>query len=204
MINIVFFAAIALFSVAGYSAYKDNDATPLLKEHYLLLTDLLTEGNQKANAAVKMFFDDRSGYFKKHEDELYERGIESPVDIPEVIVLVDTLIKHEKLVYQDHKTRPDLTLGLLNKLSAVNFENSECYKDLMAHFKNTKYGIGAFLDLNLNGPSIFECFKSQGYHLLSIDEDSDSYALILVKDNDFEKLKKLSYAAGVKLHYVNK
>lgn len=183
---------------------KNKDTTPLLEENYLLITDLLTEGNQHASADVKMFFDNRNGYFKKHEDELFERGIESSANIPEVVVLIDTLIKYEKLVYQDYKTRPDLTLNLLNKISAVNFANSECYKELMEHFKNTKYGIGSFLDLNENGPSIFECFKSHSYHLLSIDEDSDSYALILVRHNDFEKLKKLSSSAGVKLHYVNK
>ncbi len=204
MIYLLILVLLLLVGVALFAMNKKVGDEPQLRNDYLELVDILSQGNQQARSEVQLFFDKNDDYFNQYEDDLLNRGIESSEDIPPVIVLVDALIRHDKVVYQDHAAEPGWALASLNKLSNAVLDKSEGYWELMEHYKSTKYGLGTFLDKEGYGPSIFQCVKSQGYRLLSIDEGSDSYALILVEEKDLPELIRLSQKAGVKISYLNK
>ncbi len=202
MIYVFIVAVITVFVIVGCSINKKQDDQ--MKDSYLRLSETISAGDQEVSGEISLYFNNKVKYFKKFERDLFERGIESPEEIPDVIVLVDSLMRHDKIAYQDHSSEPGYALGLINKLSGNELEKYSCYETLLKHFRKTKYGIGSYLDLDIEGPSIFECVKSQGYRLLSINEDSDSYPLFLVKESNFIPIKQLASDAGVQLHFENK
>lgn len=153
---------------------------------------------------VSLFVSNRTKYFKKYEDDLFERGIEEPVQITPPIALIDALSKAKYLVYQDGSSEPGWALDQLDKLSGNAISKARRYDQLKDYYSDSKYGIGTFLDGDGEWPSIFECIKSVGFHLLAINEDSDSYALALVPNKDLPVVLETAHKAGISLYFTQK
>ena len=153
---------------------------------------------------VSLFLSNQSKYFKQHEDDLFERGIEEPSQVTPPIALIDALSKAKHLVYQDGSSEPEWVLKQLNELSGNALSQASCYNQLKDYYSNTKYGIGTFLGNDGEWPSLFECIKSVGFNLLAINEDSDSYAIVLVQSKDLAVALETAQKAGISLYFTQK
>ncbi len=120
------------------------------------------------------------------------------------MVLIDALLSHDKVIYQDHKAEPSEVLKMLNTLSEGKLEHATGYAELFEHYKNTRFSIGAFLDITSSPPSIFDCIQSTGLKLLSIDENSDSYALILIDSSELERFISVANEAEIRINFKEK
>lgn len=110
----------------------------------------------------------------------------------------------DNIVYQDHKADPSEVLEMLNVLSEGKLEQGKGYGELFEHYKNTSFGIGEILDTDSSMPSVFECINSTGLKLLSINEDSDSYALVLIDGNELERFMQVANEADIEISFINK
>ena len=174
-----------------------------VNEPLLQMAKGFSENNQLVIDEVQSFLIDKEHYFKVHEGQLVERGIYDPSEITRPVVLIDALMKVNKLVYQDGSSEPNDTLLLLNKLSDNKLSNNECFQQLISYFSNTKYGIGTYLGQKGDWPSIFECIKKSGFVLLAIDEDSDALPLVLVKTKDLPTVINIAKEAKINLWFTD-
>lgn len=153
---------------------------------------------------VSLFVTNRAKYFKRYEDDLFDRGIEEPAQITPPIALIDALSKTKHLVYEDGSSEPAWALDQLDTLSGNAISKASCYGQLKNYYSNSKYGIGTFLDGSGEWPSLFECIESVGLHLLAINEDSDSYALVLVQSGDLPIVTETAKKAGIRLYFLQR
>lgn len=172
-------------------------------ESLLQMAKGFSDNNQSVIDEVQSFLSNKDHYFKVHEGQLVERGIYDPSEITRPVVLIDALVKINKLVYQDGSAEPNDTLSLLNELSDNTLSNNECFQNLVSYYSNTKYGIGNYLGQKGDWPSIFECIQKSGFVLLAINEDSDALPLVLIKLKDLQTVINLAKEANINLWFTN-
>ena len=172
----------------------------------LKFAERVSESDSSVLSVLEMFLIDKNRYFKKFEDDLYQRGIEDPADISKEIVLIDALEYSGKLAYVDHATEADWVMEEIDRLSNGNISKNSCFKTLVEAYKRAgKYNaIGNFVADATIAPMPFDCISSQGYKLLAIDEGSDSYAFILLKNTIVAETIKYANDANIKLFFSNK
>jgi len=168
---------------------------------------LLSLNNQTALDRVSLFLGDRNLYFDNYQSELSDRGIHNAEQLTPEIILIDSLLEEELLVYLDASQEPDDALDQLTALSKGKLENCKGYKTLYEYYKNTEYGIGEFFAASITNenkdPSIFACLKDTELNLLAIDEHSDSYALIIIESNSLQSVVDAFNKAGVEFYQIN-
>jgi len=199
LLIVIILAFIVLYIKASNMHDSSSQSSPMV-----LLASFLSNKNEGVVANVNLYLDSAPDYFKKHEDNLSQRGIESAEQVSPAVVLIDALLSHDKVVYQDHKAEPSEVLEMLNTLSEGQLKHAKGYAEVFEHYKNTKFGIGAFLDTTSSAPSIFDCIQSTGLKLLSIDEDSDSYALILIDSSELERFISVANEAEIRINFKEK
>jgi hypothetical protein len=112
--------------------------------------------------------------------------------------------KQKLLAYVDGSNSFNDSLKAIAKLSKGRLDTSKNFKDLLEYSKKpSKYGIGAYLDSDIS-PSVFECLKSEGINLISINEDSDAYPLVLVNSEDLSRVVNLAKDSNIRLYYADK
>lgn len=154
---------------------------------------------------VELFTTDRKQYYKKYEEELYQRWIESEKDISIEIVLIDGMIEVNKLAYVDSAYEADQSLILLDRISNSKLSQSDCFSDLQAAYKESKYNaIGTFMHDDKIGPMPYDCIEKNGFYLVSIDEGSDSYPLILVAKDDRSELEAMAKSLGINMQFFGR
>ncbi len=199
LLIIVVLVFIALYIKASNLNGSSQSSSPMI-----LLASFLSNKNENVVADVNLYLNSAKDYFEKHEDNLFQRGIESAEQVTPAVVLIDALLSHDKVVYQDHRAKPSEVLEMLNTLSEGKLEHAKGYAELFEHYNNTRFGIGAFLDTTSSAPSIFDCIQSTGLKLLSIDEGSDSYALILIEGNELERFISVANEAEIRINFKEK
>lgn len=189
-------AALGLITGEAASAHQAD---------YIQLASILSNGNQQVLESVALFSNNKNAYFKTHEDELLQRGIESPDELPSTIALVDSLNVANKIVYADYKEHAGDVLEQLNSLANGKLALSNAYATLASHIaeKGKHATIANYLDAS-DAAYLFQCVTEAGYKLVMIDEDSDAYPLALVQLGQFEVVKKLATTAGVKIKGLKK
>ncbi len=199
LLIIVVLVFIALYIKASNLNGSSQPSSPMI-----LLASFLSNKNEGVVADVNLYLNSVKDYFKKHEDNLSQRGIENAEQVTPAVVLIDALLSHDKVVYQDHKAEPSDVLEMLNTLSEGKLEHAKGYAELFEHYKNTNYGIAELLGAQSLAPSIFDCIQSTGLKLLSIDEDSDSYALVLIDSSELERFISVANEAGIRINFKEK
>ena len=152
----------------------------------LLITDKTALKN------VNTCFTDYKKYYDTHQAQYEDRGIEN-ADEPETIMwfaIVDCLLENNLAVEVDWQEEPAAVADLLNNT-----------------IKNDTLKIDPewFLSEDLT-----ECFevinskwKGQNTVLAAIDIDSDSYVLVALKTEQFEKAKKLAEDIERNIDFAN-
>lgn len=204
-LKIVYIILVALFFAnvtTGYAVNKKQEFN-MNGEAYQQLALLLSANDKEVIEDVNLYLSDAQSYFLNNKNRLHERGIRDSSAVTVAVVLVDSLLKKGKIIYQDRTSEPNDTLASLNILSGGKLKESACYQPLTRFYDLTEYGIGTFLDEKGDWPSIFECVDSVGLRLIAINEDSDAYALLLVKKAEIAKVVELSKKATINLYYTN-
>lgn len=155
---------------------------------------------------IQLFINDQKEYFLKYEDDLYQRGVESIDELTREIVLIDALMAKNKIVYVDHNYEGDLALDELDQLSNGELSAVSCFHELKEKYKahgghNT---IGNFMHSDKLAPMPYECIESAGYFLAQINEDSDSYPLILVQQDKRNQLTEFAKNAEINLQFFER
>ena len=152
---------------------------------------------------LKLFESNRKKYFAKHEEELWDRGIEVPEEITNEIALIDALIKSKSIAYVDYASPADGVLSQLNDISLKALEQSACFERLQAAYRELgdKNAIGNFLYNDELGPRPVNCLAQAGYALGNIDEGSDSFSFFIAKIDEKEKITRLADFSSVKLMF---
>jgi len=86
---------------------------------YLDFASLITKNDKQVHKDLLFYFNEKSDYFKKYEFDLAQRGIDSVAELPDVIALVDTLIRYNKVAYLDWKTELNYSLDRIDTLSDI-------------------------------------------------------------------------------------
>lgn len=181
----------------------NNDLKNERNASLLKFADLVSENDSTVRSNLEMFLRGKAEYFNKFEDDLYQRGIEAPEQIGMEIVLIDALESVGKLVYSDIATEADFVMTEIDVLSNGKISKGECFKKLIVAYKNAGRfnAIGNFVANSNIAPMPFDCISSQGYRLLAIDEGSDSYAFILLKNSLVDIALKYADTAEIKLYF---
>ncbi|GAA5526218.1 hypothetical protein Maes01_02817 [Microbulbifer aestuariivivens] len=188
-----------------YGCAENMKKYPSIADQALIdLAKGFSGNDEKVISEVTLFVANPKRYFKKYEEDLYQRGIEQPTEVTSPIALIDALSKAKYLVYQDVASEPKWVLSQLDELSNGAISKVDCYKQMDEYYSNTKYGIGTFLDTEGEWPSLFECIKEAGYNLIGINEDSDSYALVLLQKKDLPVAIETASKAGIGLYFAEK
>lgn len=183
------FATLGLFSYAN----AETAQTKIIE-----LAGALSHGNPAVLEGIRLFNDDRNKYFKRHESELLERGIEASEDISTEIVLVDLLGRSHNLVYADYKEDAQYVLGELNTSVGGKLGGNSSYEKLVAHIKSS--GKQGAISNYFEGSGVSymnDCLAASGYKLMMIDEGSDAYPVMLLSEEDFDRVKKIVAGSGV-------
>ncbi|MEH6347121.1 MAG: hypothetical protein V7785_18640 [Bermanella sp.] len=199
LLIVIIVAFIALYIKASNLEKSSSDPKPLE-----LLASFLSDKNEGVVENVRFYLNSPKAYFEKHTDNLSQRGIERAEEVTSAFVLIDALLPLDKIVYQDHKADPSEVLEMLNNLSQGKLKEGEGYAALSEHYKQSKFGIGEFLETDSSAPSIFECISSTGLKLLAINEDSDSYALVLIDGNELERFIQVATEADIRINFNDK
>ncbi len=165
------------------------------------LAKVLSENNPLVLSRVQLFINDKSSYFKTYNEELYQRGIESKIELRKAIALVDSLEFHNYSVGSDFDTEGDEVLLSLDKLSNHTLSANQCFFDLVDSYRAVANynAIGNFLFNSKLAPMPYFCIDKAGYKLASIDADTDSYDFILVKNEQRFQIENLSKKAGINI-----
>jgi hypothetical protein len=186
-----FLTAIGVISIASAEAGKNES---------LELATILSGANPIVLKDITLFNNNKDEYFKIHERELLQRGIEAPEEISPAVALIDSLNSINYMVYADHKEEAMLVLEELNSLTHGKLKASGSYTKLVQHIKEKgDYGtISNYLETS-ESSYLFQCVTEAHYKLVMIDEDSDAFPLILVPLENFESIKKLASQSGITL-----
>ena len=185
--------------VGPANAVLDNDKS------FLDLASTLSNENGVVIESIMIFKNNKSEYFKIHEEELLQRGIESAEELPPTIVLVDSLMSAKHLVYADYKSHADEVLMQLNTLVDDKLIHSKFYEKLRLHIEEK--GDYSTISNYLEGKDtsyLFNCVTDVNYTLVMIDEDSDAYPLTLIPIDESVAVKSLALKAGIKLRRLEK
>jgi hypothetical protein len=184
---------------------KTNRGSSISNRALLSFADLASKNNLEVNLIITTFLDDKNVYFRKFENDLYQRGIESPEEVTKEIVLIEALLSSGVLVYVDYKAEADLVLSAINELSSGEISKNQCFDTLISAYKDSgEYNaIGNFLYDSKIAPMPFDCIKTQGFSLLNIDEGSDSYSFILLSNEIVDEAIKYAEVANINLGFFN-
>ena len=162
---------------------------------------LLSDNNPSVERRLSIYLNDRSGYFRAHENNLWERGIENPRGITTEIALIDSLIESGSLVYADFAMEADQVMIMLDKAYGNTLSEQACFRNLIRAYSELgpMNVIANFLYNEDIGPMPMNCITSSGYMLASIDEGSDAYAFVLVERSDNDLFSRLASDANVKV-----
>lgn len=172
------------------------------KDAYLAFAKIVSKNSDDVFDEISLYFDYPEKYFDKFYFDLSQRGIDKIVDLPEVVVLVDALARQNKLVYQDWKTELYHSLEMLDLIVDKELSKNSRFVDLIKQAKISLIGVSILEDKQ--GEAVFEAIKNSGYTLLSIDENSDSFALFLIPVNELDGIIKLKDLADIKLLFIDR
>jgi len=164
---------------------------------------LISDNDPDVSATLDLYVNDSEMYFQKYKNDLNQRFIETSEQVFPEIVLIDALISKNKIVYTDSATEGDDVLTLLDNLVEGNLSKHKCFNELSEVYKSKgSYNtIGNFMHDKEVAPMPFKCIKEAGYSILGIDEGSDSYALLLVLQENMLRVKERANEAGIKIQY---
>ena len=195
------FVIVVCFLYGGKAFCEVRNGSSSLSTHPLVtLSDVLSDNDRSVRDQVKLYITDSSKYFKKNEDDLSERWIESHHEITPEMVIIDELRKKNKIVFLDLAENPTWALSKIIGLTGARHKEKECYSKLNSVFKKTKYGIGTFLQQPGYAPSVSKCVEAYGYYMVGIDDGSDSYSILLVKYSLKPKIESLVNKTDLKLN----
>jgi hypothetical protein len=182
-----------------------NADTPLRfrSKEFIELGSFLSNANPNVIRQLELFINEKNDYVAQYEHDLLQRGIEDSSELFPELVLIDSLILEEKIAYVDHATEGHHVLTMLDHLANGALSKDREF-DIVRDIYQSKgrYNtIGNFIDHNDFSPRPQSLTQKSGFHLISIDDGSDSYALILVQSNDLSKFKSLVSKAGIKAQY---
>ena len=172
-----------------------KDKLPNMDDYYEMESTSSTDGykalaqlllcDEKASNKLNACFDDYKKYYNDNQAQYEDRGIESDEDKETVLwfALVDCMLENDLAVEVDWKEEPSVVASLLNNIILdellkidtewfINDDLAECFKTI-----NSKW-------------------KKHNYVLSTIDIDSDSYVLTVMKVKQFKKAKKLASDIG--------
>lgn len=152
----------------------------------LLITDKTVLKN------VNNCFTDYKKYYNTHQSQYEDRGIENAVEQGTIMwfAIVDCLLENNLAVEVDWKEEPSVVAELLN-----NTIKNELLKIDTEWFSSE--------DLTECFEVINSKWKEQNTVLAAIDIDSDSYVLVALKTEQFEKAKKLATDIERNIDYAN-
>lgn len=170
------------------------------KDEYLELAAMLSNANHMVAKDVALFKSNKKEYFKVHEKELLQRGIESPEEISPFIALIDSLKAFKYIVYADYKEDALQVLEKLNSLTQGKLTATSSCEKLVLHIKEkgSYRAISNYLE-GSESSYLFQCITDANYKLVMIDEDSDAFPLTLVPLGNFETIKKLALKSAIKI-----
>lgn len=172
------------------------------KGAFLALAKVVSNKNDHVHDEITMYFDSPEKYFDKFYFDLTQRGIDKLADVQDVVVLVDALARQKKLVYQDWKTEIYQTLELLDLIVEGELIKAIRFADLVEQAKISLINLSVLEEQQ--GDAVFELINACGYKLLSIDENADSYALILIPINVLNQFIELSGLVDIRLKFIDK
>ena len=172
------------------------------KEVYLAFAKIVSNNNLEIYDELSLYFDTPDKYFSQFYFDLAQRGIKNLSDLPDIIVLIDALARQKKLVYQDRKTELYDSLEMLDLIVDGELIKNNSFSNLVERAKISLIGLSILEEKQ--GDVIFESINDSGYKLLNIDENTDSYALLLIPEKELEEIIKLSNSAEIKIRFVDK
>lgn len=145
------------------------------------LTHLVTD-DPRVLPPVELAVTDPGAYLARHEDDLYERGIEEPDEVTAVVALIDALLAVEEVAYLDWKAEVEETRAQLARLPRVR-------------------AAGVALDSLVGRPqeaaaAANRLLEPAGVAIVGLDEDSDAYALVAVPTHRVTTLVSAGAAVG--------
>ncbi len=161
-----------------------------MKINYGNLATFLTSNDSRSLKEIELYFDDANAYYKKYEGE-------SPTG-----VLILALARRKFMATLDHKCEAHLAIRTLDKLSGGALKKHDDFKKIVAAYKSSKLTVGSCLDRN-SDPSIFKFISSLGLALIGIDNDSDSYNLLLMEQSRLLEFHELACQADIKILFNN-
>ena len=176
----------------------------------LLLAQELSEGDADVTDEISAWLSDAEEDQKRYPmfflDWYYSEltpyileNYETPTEAS--TVLVWCLWRTGHMAYGDWKTESHSILRDLDDVSNGKLSKSPLYGPLLQRFQEESLGVGAYLDLPLPDPQLVELVEAVGYQLEAIDEDSDSFELLLIPADRCERIYRLGDEANVSFYF---
>jgi len=154
------------------------------REALVRLAAILCPGDAKLLEEVLLAAEHPKEYFAKFEDDLFERGIETPERVSFWLALVDALAKRKyvrEVDWKDQGIELAHTLRLLSARYNVKLDLSRLEKLGEGYDLTPKYA-----DLMIS------ILKPNGLTLIWFDIDSDSYPLCIVPSTRVAEIQALA------------
>lgn len=152
------------------------NADPANLRDWRRLSALLDDAPEVA-AVVELAASDPEAYFARYEDDLFERGIETPDDADPWIGLIDALDQEGALAYLDWKDSGEELVDAMTGLPRVIAAGADI--DTTADVDGDLAAAVVHLD-GLLAP--------HGLRVLMLDEGSDAYPLVVVPSDAVEEI----------------
>lgn len=187
-------------SDAGTMGQETSAANPLgrqaavdKREALLALSRKLSGGSEQVAGEVAQALDHPDAYVGQWGDRLWNRGIEEPIPDLAWIALVDAL-GEQGLVWEiDWKQEIETTLfavhSLLDRRGWL----------LPAADRRLEQAIQSDHDTFQQLNELHDWLRPHGIVLGQLDINSDSYVLIVIREDDFTEMEQLTKASGYTL-----
>lgn len=129
-------------------------------------------------------------YFAAYEDDLLDRGIESPDEVHPWLALIDALATANALAYLDWKASADDLVSAIGSLPHLAGRGIDL---------DPLRGSGDRLEAVLGHAD--RLLADQGLRLLHLDEDSDAYPIVVVPERDAAEIVVLAAQLGNDARY---
>lgn len=188
-----------------------NPASALIE-----LALLIGQGRPEVRAEMEAWIGDPATFRSQYATDtvrdhvsVSEDQFEAEVDeylesLDNTLALLQCLERSGDLGHVDWKQAPDEVLDALDLISGGGLQKSPAFEALLGEFRESKFGIGAFLDHPLPVPALLQVVEDAGFALEALDAGSDSYPLILIPLASVGRAHALAEAADVRLYFKSR
>ena len=141
---------------------------------------------------VMMSLTSPDNYFKDHEEELYNRGIEKPFEGLFWIAVVNRLIQNNMLAELDWK---DYGYSIVVAVKKILNTDTEVSKAIIE--KLDDLDIKPDADVEETMPLVNKVLNQYGLSLIQLDIDSDSYPLTIIEAEKIPIARELTSTSGI-------